>query len=373
MLTTLQKEPVLDRSADTAVTLFDSWLRVTFSQEPGDHADYHYVWLRHNCDHDRHPATGERIRCSSALPHRPRPLSASIQGDTLHIAWDEPGRPGPSVYSLSWLREHAYAHRRVAVAPPSGDVTSVSLTASGQPEEDVSRALALVNQHGIAVVRNFGQDTELLVNAFAATGLQVRPSHFGYIEDLRTDNTTNQNTDQLGYTDYPVDLHTDLPFLEQPPQFQLLQCMQPASVGGENYFVDGLQALAYLRSIDEHAHALLSQTPIRFHRKQRVFERLQISPLLSNDPVLGPVLRYSYFTMAPHRTAFDEMEAWYRAYNLFAEVVNTPAHQYHASLAAGDFVLYNNYRMLHARRGFTGNRWMRGIYFNATGDRKADE
>ncbi len=42
-------------------------------------------------------------------------------------------------------------------------------------------------------------------------------THFGRIEDLRTDNTTNQNTDQLGYTDAAINLHTDQPFIADPP------------------------------------------------------------------------------------------------------------------------------------------------------------
>ena len=42
-------------------------------------------------------------------------------------------------------------------------------------------------------------------------------THFGRIEDLRTDNTTNQNTDQLGYTDAAINLHTDQPYIADPP------------------------------------------------------------------------------------------------------------------------------------------------------------
>ena len=45
-------------------------------------------------------------------------------------------------------------------------------------------------------------------------------SHFGDIEDLRTDNTTNKNNDQLGYTNAAVELHTDQPFIADPPHFQ---------------------------------------------------------------------------------------------------------------------------------------------------------
>jgi hypothetical protein len=60
--------------------------------------------------------------------------------------------------------------------------------------------------------------------AHAAGGWKVVPTHFGRIEDLRTDNTTNKNTDQLGYTDAAVDLHTDQPFIAKPPRFQ---CVWP--------------------------------------------------------------------------------------------------------------------------------------------------
>jgi len=75
-------------------------------------------------------------------------------------------------------------------------------------------------------------------------------------------------------------------------------------------------------------------------------------------------VRYSYFTMAPQRVAFEEMENWYRSYNKFAQIVRDPAHQYRFTLGAGDFVLYDNFRMLHARTGFTGPRHLRGVYFN---------
>jgi hypothetical protein len=52
---------------------------------------------------------------------------------------------------------------------------------------------------------------------FLPAGASVIETHFGRIEDLRTDNTTNKNTDQLGYTDAPVNLHTDQPFIADPP------------------------------------------------------------------------------------------------------------------------------------------------------------
>ena len=52
---------------------------------------------------------------------------------------------------------------------------------------------------------------------FLPCGASVVETHFGRIEDLRTDNTTNKNNDQLGYTDAAINLHTDQPFITDPP------------------------------------------------------------------------------------------------------------------------------------------------------------
>jgi gamma-butyrobetaine dioxygenase/trimethyllysine dioxygenase len=356
------------------VELHDGWLRVRFAGR--GHADFHFRWLRHNCDRDLHPLTRERVLCSSELPDRLEIAQARIDGDALVIRWAhaEPrdGRDGrESRFALAWLEEHAYARDRVAAPPPPGDLARIELDGLGLSlGERVRRALANLDAHGAAVVRRGAsetrpaeEETEAIVEAFAAGGLRVIGTHFGRIEDLRTDNTTNVNTDQLGYTDAPVDLHTDQPFLEAPPRLQLLQAIRPAAAGGESYLVDARAAAEHLRSIDEGAWTLLTTTPARFHRKQRAFEKILDAPFLELDGERFRV-RWSYFTLAPYQLPFAQMEAWYRAHDRFARLVRDPRHQYRFALRAGDFVLYDNHRMLHARTGFRGARWVRGVYFD---------
>jgi len=87
-------------------------------------------------------------------------------------------------------------------------------------------------------------------------------------------------------------------------------------------------------------------------------------PIVVLDGPRGFQIRYSYFTMAPHRVPFARMRAWYRAYDAFARLVRDPRHQYQFALGRGDFVLYDNLRMLHGRTAFSGPRWLRGIYFD---------
>jgi gamma-butyrobetaine dioxygenase/trimethyllysine dioxygenase len=335
------------------------WLRLHSAR---GHADFHLRWLRHNCDLDRHPQTGERTVDSSELPDALH-AEAEVEGDTLRVTWAHDGRT--SRYPLGWLEEHAYARDRKE-APPPNDLARIEIAGQGLSlDERVRRALANLDAHGAAIVRAGRGDapaeetTEGIVDAFAAAGLSVIPTHFGRIEDLRTDNTTNQNTDQLGYTNAAVDLHTDQPFLAVPPRLQLLQSIRAADVGGENYVVDAFAAARYLASFDAEAAELLRTTPVRFHRKQRSFEKLHVSPILEAERV-----RYSYFTMAPHHLPFERMEAWYRAYDRFARVVRDPRHQLRFALSPGDFLLYDNHRMLHARTAFSGPRWVRGIYFD---------
>ncbi len=356
-------------SNEPALELHPEWLRIPFGE--GHHADFHYRWLRHNCDRERHPQTGERSRCSSELPDEPTPRHAALTGDALEIEWAPDGHT--SRYPLAWLRAHAYAPGRVAPPLPSGELAPLLLSARGRPlAAQVREALALVRARGAAVVRHDPDDhtppeqaTGAIVAAFEAAGLKVIDTHFGHIEDLRTDNTTNQNTDQLGYTDAPVGLHTDQPFLDRPPRYQLLQGIRRADEGGENLLADARAAFRWLEATDAHAAELLATVPIRFHRQQRGFERVVVAPMVSRRGDDDFRVRCSYFTLAPHALPFARTLDYYRAHDRFIRLLRDPRHHVRAKLEPGDWMIYDNHRTLHGRTGFSGARWVRGIYFDA--------
>jgi gamma-butyrobetaine dioxygenase/trimethyllysine dioxygenase len=353
-------KPAFDARAD--------FLRVSFGSGAPAHADFHWFWLRHQCDCCRHPETRERTLRPSDVPLEitPRSVALSPDGARLFVVWPEGAGEHASDYALDWLRANAYAPDAPEIALPPSDTTQLELRAgSFDARESLARdCVERVRASGAVLVRGAGLDTEAWIDAFVAQGLRVIPTHFGRIEDLRTDNTTNQNTDQLGYTDAAVDLHTDQPFLAEPPRFQMLHCMRPADEGGDSQVADARAAAEYLRRTDVHAFELLSTVPIRFHRVQKSFEKLHVSPLLElRDGALFRV-RSSYFTMAPQQAPFERMEAWYRAYQRWERGVGDPRHGYRFRLGAGDFLVYDNWRMLHARTSFRGARWVRGVYFD---------
>lgn len=347
------------------IAVRDRYLRLTADGWAGD---FHLRWLRHNCDRDRHPVTGERVVDSSQLPDELAVAGAAIAGDALEITWAHDRRV--SSYPLPWLERHAYARDRVEVPPPPADVALLELDARAPLPAVIDAALVRVRERGAVVLRAHGaaataspDHTEALLEAFDDGGLRVIATHFGRIEDLRTDNTTNANTDQLGYTDAGIDLHTDQPFLDAPPRYQLLHAIRAADEGGLSLIADARAAFRYLEATDRPAAELLRRTPVVFHRQQRAFERVVTAPLVVDEPDRFAI-RSSYFTLAPFRLPFDEVEAWYRAYDRFGRLVHDPRHHYRFLLAPGDVLFYDNHRVLHGRTGFVGPRWIRGVYFD---------
>ncbi|ORX91777.1 Clavaminate synthase-like protein [Basidiobolus meristosporus CBS 931.73] len=377
-------------STEIRASIHTTYLRVFFP-DSSDFADFHYFWLRHHCpclNGCRHPQTRERIIDSTQVPLSitPRLLPASEEQEPgITVEWIDGHL---SHYPLAFLNEYAYARNRIAVSSPINDGSKVEIdfqeylrqfppTTSGQPlsaaglKRYYNAIAASFKEHGVVVIRNRGLDTEQIIRDFIGEDKEVITSHFGRIEDLRTDNTTNNDTDQLGYTNHGIDLHTDLPYLENAPGIQFLQCINPAAEGGDSYLVNSVQAAHYLRSeLDRRAFDLLASVPIKFHRKLTKFQKSLVAPIIelapgstTNDfaPEIKKI-RYSYFTMAPYQRPFESMEEWYRAYNKFSALVRSPEHQLRFSLRSGDLVLYDNYRMLHARTGFSGPRHFRGVY-----------
>lgn len=345
----------------TSVIVHDDFVRLV---DTNRHLDFHLRWLRHNCDVDRHPVTRERLIDSAELPDKLAVREAAIDDGVLRITWLHDNRT--SRYPLAWLDRHAYAINREAAPPPPSDFRLLELDGSAGPAGVVSAVLANLEHRGAALIRREHRspesETDAWIDALLGRGLRLIATHFGRIEDLRTDNTTNANTDQLGYTDAAIGFHTDQPFLDEPPRYQLLQSIREATRGGDSILADGEAAFRYLASLDVEAADLLRRTPVRFHRQQKQFEREVISPIVTLHD--GRVhVRSSYFTVAPYQVPFDRMAAWYRAHDQFVRILRDPRHHFAFRLRPGDVLVYDNHRMLHGRTAFSGPRWVRGVYF----------
>eukprot|EP01125_Pyxidicula_operculata_P004036 TRINITY_DN1571_c0_g1_i1.p1 TRINITY_DN1571_c0_g1~~TRINITY_DN1571_c0_g1_i1.p1 ORF type:complete len:371 (+),score=-1.62 TRINITY_DN1571_c0_g1_i1:53-1165(+) len=354
------------------VTLFTTHLRLIYQS---NHYDFHYIWLNHNCRCQNciHPFTRERVRDACEIPEDITVDDYRLDGESLTIKWKNDNVEAHEThFSAEWLIQNAYAVNSILLDALNTDVSTIEIdfkTVDQHNTQSFSEYRKSCYEHlikyGVVLVRNRGLDTESIIKDFIPPGADVIHTHFGRFEDLKVNNTTNKHTDQLGYTNAPVLPHTDLPFVNNPPGLQMLHCIQPASKGGENYIINAQQAVDYLRKTDSEAYRLLTTIKVKFHRKQKEYESIYECPLISVDEQ-GKLtqVRYSYFTYAPFNIPFELMESWYRAYNKFARIVRDRKNQLYFRLNAEDFVIYDNYAVLHAREGFSGDRHLRGVYLD---------
>lgn len=336
------------------------YLRIFF-HDPNQFSNYHYFWLRHNCPCCVHPSTKERILCPSdvALDIRPREILRVPDG--LCLVWDDGHR---STFSLLWLLAHAYALDEHIADVPTQSLSHIEVSYAECRDNLVAVCDRYLDEKGAILVRGCSLDAEALIQCFTQKQFRLRDTHFGVVEDLRTDNTTNKNTDQLGYTNSAVRLHTDQPFIEAPPQFQLLQCVQTADEGGESVLADAQQVAYHLRDSDRASFEALTEIPVLFHRKQKHFESKIHAPILSFEQGGFRQVRSSYFTLAPQTHSFASMRQWYVAYQKFTGLIEDPEYHFQFLLQPQDFIFYDNFRMLHGRTAFTGPRWVKGVYFD---------
>lgn len=330
--------------------------------------DFHYYWLRHRCPCIKgcvHSVTNERVLNTTDvdLTVKPKSVVANSKNE-IEIVW---GDGHASVYPIDNLIENSYSKNRTKpnIQKPRNDLSKIILDYSKLSKEQYKRDLITkINEYGLALIKNRGMDTEEIIKEL---GSEVIETHFGRIEDLMTNNTTNKNNDQLGYTNSEVRLHSDIPFTNTPPPFQFLHCINPAPVGGENYFSNSKEVALYLKQIDSKAFDILSTYQVSFERIQKNYKSTVNYPIIllnkekstADHPQID-IVRSSYFTYGPFKYEFENMDAFFRAYNLFTEL--SEQYQYYTKLSAGDYVIYNNHLMQHARNSFIGDRHMKGVY-----------
>ena len=73
--------------------------------------------------------------------------------------------------------------------------------------------------------------------------------------------------------------------------------------------------------------------------------------------------RFNVYDRGPlsHLSA-DDISAYYNAFRALAEEIQDPSSVYEVVPKPGRMMVFDNWRVLHGRRGFTGKRIMTGCY-----------
>jgi len=337
----------------------------------GTLSEFASPWLRDNLREDRDPHSGQRLIDIADLPENPRIRVAVARHGAVHVEWESEPRPGS--FDLKWLFEHAADRSGGASGPaPKRWLEGAKLEAardfawaafSDVQRDRAARARWMTGllQNGIAFLSNVPPTDAGILEAAALIG-RVSETNYGLVFDVRS----VPQPENLAYSDLGLGLHTDNPYREPVPGFQVLHVLVASPDGGESLFGDGFAIAEHMRASFPDDFAVLARTAVPFQYRSRDAELYAERPLIQLT-CTGEVsaVHYNSRSIAPLWLSARDAGPFYAAYRRFAGLLRDPRFHLQFSLRDGDAVVFDNRRTLHGRTAFssaTHPRHLRGCY-----------
>ena len=329
-------------------------------------ADFPWIWLR---DHCRAPesydaAINQRRVDTFALPADLTAESVAVgdAGAAVEVSWRQEDLT--SRYDSGFLRAQAFGEARLPDrrlwedGPPAP--ARHRFAEALESDAVLHGLLSALWRDGLVLVE--GLPSEIAATRRLAERIAyVRETIFGGVWDFQADGARADSA----YSNEAVGLHSDGTYSEDPPGVQALHCLAFDGEGAFSVFADGFRVAARLRAEAPEAFRLLSEVEVPGEYLGDGVHLLARHPVLGLDAAGG--LRrvcFNNFDRAPFRPRPKETEAFYGALRRFHALLSDQDYHLRLQLRPGLAVLFDNWRVLHARTGFTGHRHMAGFYLN---------
>ena len=343
----------------------------------GTPAWFHNFWLRENCHCPKctHPQAWERTLNLLTVPHDIAPHSIRTDEVGLYISWPvHDADCDGTFFSWQWLwdnrteKQARISRKKIRTSWRSNDIDITQRTVSYEKIIDTDEGLLEFLEHidaiGFAIIKNMPDSYEALLDLAAHIAF-IEESHFGRCFEVES----KPNPENLAYTSHSLPLHNDLPSRTQMPGIQFLHCRKNDAVGGESIMVDSLSVAARLKSEHPEYYEFLSCTPVKFTSIADDWHIINRAPVISIDEdgdVIGTRMHPALF--GPVDVPPEDMDMFYRAHRAVMEMCADPDMQLTFRLSAGDCQVFDNYRIMHARKSFdpsTGHRHLHGCYITS--------
>jgi gamma-butyrobetaine dioxygenase len=343
--------------------------QITVTWENETYSVYSAIWLRDNDPVHRDARTGQRLISLLDLPREPRLRSAEAQpAGHLTLIWED----GPlSVFPLAWLRAFdrslRLSHRPTRLPWMGHPATAF---AHCDYEEWMKNAasredwLYYVGRDGLAFLTGVPVEDGAILGVADLIGF-VRETNYGRLFDLRSVPQPNN----LAYTNRELPAHSDNPYRDPVPGFQMLHCFADAGQGGDSTFLDGLAIAERIRASDPDNFTALCQTPVLFRFRDATVDLTTERTMIELD-ARGEfrAIYYNDRSIEPLPLRGPKLKKYYPAYRQLCELVREPERLVICRLQPGDLVLFDNTRILHGRTAFMNEgRHLQGCYLDADG------
>jgi len=337
---------------------------VSLHWSDGHRSDFHFFWLRDNCHcvSCGNRAVGQKLTLLSELDEDCVAHNVRLRPDgSLAVEWLPDGHD--SVYAAVWLREHCYsaAERRRRRHEPDlwdcalqNDLPETTHEACFRDGAGQHYLLSLIRDRGFAVVHGVPGNAREFERMVRRVGF-LRETNYGRISDLVAADVPRTLSD----TKHRIPLHTDEGYRHANPGMLAFQCLSnSADGGGATLLADGFKLAEHVRENHVGAFDLLCRVSIvarRYHPGE--MDLRSASPVISVDyegRVQG--VRFNERSAAPLDVPAELVRPVYKALRIWQTLANDAAFQVRVLLKPGDFLVFDNQRVLHGRDTFEGHR-----------------
>jgi len=329
------------------------------------------LWLRDHCTapESQHPETRQRLVDTFRIPEdlSARRVALEEGGRTLCIEWSGDGhisrfdaqflaglRANPDVLPVgrtTWDRDAM-----------SSSVPQVAYQRFMADDSVLKDYLEAVARYGFCFVEGVPATPEA-TRAVATRIAYIRETIFGGYWDF----TANMEHKDTAYTSMAIGPHTDGTYSFDAPGYQMFHCLLADCTGGENTLIDGFRVAEIMRRDDPSAYRTLTEVAIpgQYLDDSRGVHLMARRPLFRLDDS-GELVQVSYNNLdrAPFALDPERQRAFYRALAAFDRLCQDPTLQHRRRLLPGSVLLFDNWRVLHARDAYTGRRRLAGVYMN---------
>lgn len=335
----------------------------------GESSRFHAVWLRDNVidEGSRHIGNDQKFFDVADLPDVVEVAEAEVADGRLRVTF------GPELlvgeWGAGWLATYRYdgsfslpQRRAPARARPwlgsrfEPHRTSFPSVVDGGPSVELTEALwydGLVILDGLDEIGGSVEDV-------AGLWGPVLETNYGRSFEVRA----KEHPINLAYTTSPLGLHTDNPYRQPVPGYQLLHCVVAGEQGGVTVMSDGFDVAEQLRDEDPEAFERLTRHEVGFRWADEGIELESHRPLIETDEY-GRVesVHYNNRSVLPLDLNHADMMPFYRAYRTLAKMLRRPEIGFRMAMRPGECLVFDNQRILHGRDGEADpNRLLHGCY-----------
>ena len=349
------------------ILALDDQLEVEWAD--GHQYAFGFFWLRDNAKDESSfdIRSNQRELFTAGLPFDIKPISADLEADQQAIAVRWPDIDAVVCYksdmlyreSIRSLKGADIQGRKVWGASKGAQQFTLDSLLKERPSAGMSLVKAL-HADGFALINDCPAEKGS-VNQIASFLGYVRETIFGGVWEFEADGDMADSA----YTSKALRPHTDGSYSFDAPGAQILLCVENDAEGGKSIIVDGYKIAEQMKREHPGQYADLARLDVEGVYAGDGVELRARRPTFREDSQ-GNLVQVTFNNYDRSELLYPEpqMNCFYQALQTFDLALNDSANQWTHQLTVGQALVFDNWRMLHGRTAFSGNRKMTGAYTN---------